>query len=171
MKKYPFISFFAIAFLSLSVVTYAQPIKVIKLKDGSILQGKVLELKENVYTLETSNLGTVNIPESDVLSISSPELLNPSLDPASDAKKVELKQKVDQLQGTILADPGLMEEIQNLVNNEEIKAMLSDPKLLNDAMSFDPDKIQQNKNVQDLMKNPQIQNLMNKIQQKIPAQQ
>jgi hypothetical protein len=63
-----------------------------------------------------------------------------------------------------------MTEVENLTNDEEIKALLSDPKLLEDALSFDQDKLQQNKTVQDLMKNPKMQDLMNKIQQQIPAQ-
>jgi len=172
MKKYSLIYVFTLTFLSLSIVSYAQSIKVIKLKDGSVLKGKVLQLKDNVYTLETSNLGRVKIPESNILSISTLGAISSSSEQASgtsEAQKAELKKKAGQVQSAILADQGLMMEIQNLANDEEIKAMLSDPKLLNDAMSFDPNKIQQNKNVQELMKNPKMQNLINKIQQQIPV--
>ena len=65
----------------------------------------------------------------------------------------------------------MMAEIEEIVQDEEVKAMLSDPKLMEDVSSFDPMKIQQNPNVQKLMDNPKIKDLMNKIQQKIPAQQ
>jgi hypothetical protein len=173
MKKYPLINWFILVFLSLSTITFAQSTKIIKLKDGSVLKGNVLELKDNIYTLETSNLGTVNIPESDILSIAAPEFENPSSGPISgtnEAQKEELKKKAEQVQGAILADPNLMTEVENLANDEEIKALLSDPKLIDDALSFDQDKLQQNKNVQDLMKNPKMQDLINKIQQQIPAQ-
>jgi len=41
---------------------------------------------------------------------------------------------------------------------------------MQDVTSFDPQKIEQNTSVQELMNNPKIQDLMQKIQQKIPAQ-
>jgi len=63
-----------------------------------------------------------------------------------------------------------MIELQNIINDEEIQAMLSDPQLLNDVLSYDPEKIQQNDNAQGLMQNEKIQKLMDKIRQKIPAE-
>jgi len=63
-----------------------------------------------------------------------------------------------------------MTEIQDMIQDESIRAMLSDPKLLEDVTSFDQQKIKQNTNVQNLMNNPKIQELMNKIQQKIPTE-
>jgi len=78
MKKYYSILILTIALLSISTVSYAETMKIIKLKDGSVLKGKVLQLSDGVYTLETSNLGEVDIEESDILSIISPELAQPS---------------------------------------------------------------------------------------------
>ena len=49
--------------------------------------------------------------------------------------------------------------------------MLSDPKLLDDVLSYDPEKMQQNESVQDLMQNEKMQNLMEKILKTMPAQE
>ena len=62
-------------------------------------------------------------------------------------------------------------ELQTIVSDEEVRSLLSDPELLNDVLSYDPEKIQQNDNVQELMQNKKMQELMEKIYQKMPAQQ
>jgi len=107
-------------------------------------------------------------------SISSlPQILNSQTQLSNDGSSVqnaELKSQVQQVQAKILSDPSLMEDIQHILENEEIKTILSDPKLLNDVMSLDQNKIQQNDNVQNLMNNPQMQELINKIQQKMSPQ-
>ena len=169
---------FSTLLLSCAIVTFttlslAQATKIITLKDGSTLKGNVIGLKDGVYTLQTSNLGNVEIPESNVLSITPPQThsgLSAGSTDANQAQKMQLKKQVEAIQGTILTDEGLMTEIQNMVNDEEIKSILSDPSLLNDVTSFDQNKIQENSNIQDLLKNPKMQDLMNKIQQKIQTQ-
>lgn len=169
MKKYCTILILVMTLISISTASNAEAIKVIKLKDGSTLKGKVLRLDDGVYTLETSNLGEMNIDEADILSITTQDL---SEKPAttSSTQKSELQRQVQQIQGTILSDEDVMTEIQNLLKDDNIKAMLSDPKLLEDVTSFDRQRIEQNTSIQDLMNNLKMRNLMNKIQQKIPTQ-
>lgn len=173
MKKYYSILILAIVLLSVGTTSYAGSMKIIKLKDGSVLKGNVLRLSSGVYTFETSNLGEVDIEESDILSITSPELsgsLSGNSSTLNNMKSEDLKKQVQQIQGSILADEGIMLEIQDMLKDENIRAMLSDPKLMEDVTSFDPQKIQQNTSVQELMNNPKIQELMQKIQQKMPGQ-
>lgn len=173
MKKYFFIFTLASVLLGFTAASFAQTTKTITLKDGSVLKGRVIQLKDDIYTLETSTLGRINIPESKILSIASPQSLGPQHQPPNTGKslqKAELKNQVQQLQGSILTDPGLMAELQNMLNDENIKAMLSDPKLMSDVLSYDQEKIQQNSNVQRLMQNPKMRDLMNKVHQRIPIQ-
>ncbi len=56
-------------FLGLACPLYAQAAKVLTLKDGSVIKGEVLRLEDHVYTVETPNLGKVQIPEADILTI------------------------------------------------------------------------------------------------------
>ena len=173
MKKYHSILILTIALLSVNTVSSAETMKIIKLKDGSVLNGNVLQLNDGVYTFETSNLGEVDIEESDILSITSSELSGSSSGSStttSDAQKRELQKQVQQMKGTILADEEVLKEIQIMSEDENIRALLSDPQLLKDVTSFDQQKIKQNKSVQDLMNNPKMQELMDKIQEKFPAQ-
>ena len=171
MKKYSLILILILTLISLTTISFAQALKIITLKDGSVLKGKVVQLKNGIYTVETSNLGSINIPESNILSIASPEAVKIQQAGGNTSQKALLKNQVQAIQGNILSDPGLMMEIQDILNDEEVKAMLSDPKLLDDVLSYDQEKIRKNDNVQNLLQNPKMQNLMNKIQQKIPAGQ
>jgi len=174
MKKYSYIHIIAIILLSLSSNSYAQASKIITLIDGSVLKGKVIQLQDNIYTIETTTLGQVDIPESNILSIASPEAANTQDQQSNEnqnTQKAQLQKQAQQMQGNILSNPELMTDIQNIINDEEIQATLSDPKLLNDILSYDQEKIQQNENVQNLMQNPKMLNLMNKIHQKTPDQQ
>ena len=173
MRNYSLIFLYAITLISLNTDSFAESTKIITLKDGSVLNGKVIEFSNGIYTFETSNLGDINIAEADVLSISSPEAYGLSTQQTTinkESQKAQLKNQVQQMQGTILADQDIKSEIEKIAEDEEIKAMLSDPNLLKDVMSFDQEKIQQSDAVQKLMKNPKIQQLMIDIQQKMPAQ-
>lgn len=164
----------SITLLGLAAVSNAQTLKMITLKDGSVLKGTVIQMEDGVYTLETPDLGRVDIPESNVLAITSPEASGPRhqpTDPNNEQENADLKRQVQQVQGAILSDPGLMTDIQDVVNDEDVKAMLSDPGLMEDVMSFDQDKIRQSDNVQNLMQNPKMRELMDKIRQKLPANQ
>lgn len=154
----------SIIFLGSVCPLHAQPVKGITLKDGSKLQGKVLQLSEGIYTIETPNLGKINIPESDILSIESKDA---SAEPSSPA----LKEKVAEVQNSIMSDPNVMDDIQKLTQDKEIMGILSDPDFVKDAMSMDQEKLEQNQKTQDLLENPKIRSLINKINQKLSAEE
>lgn len=158
--------------LNFNPPAFAQEIKIIKLKDGSVINGKVLDLNSGVYTFETPNMGSVQIAETDVLSISSPSAHNiqqPNVQASGSSQNSLIQSQVNQLQGTILSDGNLMKEIENLSNDEEIQKIISDPQLMDAVMSFDKNKIEQNQSIQNLLNNPKIQDLIRQIEQKLPA--
>jgi len=137
---------------------YAQTQKTISLKDGSTIIGEVIQLKDGVYTIKTSLLGEIEVKDEDILTISIA---------AESSSSNSLKNQVQQIQGDILNDEEIMEDIQNVMQDKEIMKLLSNPDLINDVMTFNEDKIRANESISDLMANPEIQNLINKINQKI----
>ncbi len=143
----------------------AESIKTIKLKDGSILKGQVIQLTNGTYTIKTSQFGEVKIPESNIFSIVSPQAASQQTDLSS--SKTQLKNQVQQLQGSLLSDPALMKEIQGMVQNKEIMKILSDQNVVNDVMSYDQNRIENNDKIKSLMNNPDMQRLMNKIGQQM----
>ena len=146
---------------------HAQSVKTITLKDGSVIKGNVLQLADGVYTLETGNLGKVTVPESDILSITTESA--PVLPNTGDTAGASLKGQVQEMQTSLLSDPEVMTEIQNIMQDPEIRSVLSDPAFMQAIMSYDPNQIKQNEKTQYLLQNPKFQSLMEKIQKKLPA--
>ena len=165
MKNFLFRLFIIVAAANLALCAHAQSAKIITLKDGSVVKGNVLQLTDGVYTLETDNLGKVTVPESDVMSITS---ISEGA-PAQDTAGASLKGQVQEMQTSLLSDPEVMTEIQNIMQDPEIRGVLSDPAFMNAIMSHDPNQIKQNEKTQYLLQNPKFQSLMEKIQKKLPA--
>ncbi len=149
--------------LGIASPLYAQSAKVITLKDGSVIKGEVLRLEDHAYTIETPNLGKVQIPEADILTITSEQ-------PAAQPSASQFESRTNQMQADILSDPALLSDVQAMMQDQETVAIFSDPKLMEDIMSRDPAKIESNPKVQTLLQNPHMQALIQKIQAKTSAQ-
>ena len=167
MKKLFSTLFLIIAAANLALCAHAQAAKVITLKDGSVIKGNVLQLTDGIYTLETDNLGKVNVAESEIVSIAAES--PPALQATGDTASAALKGQAQEIQTNLLSDPSIMAEIQNIMQDPEIRGVLSDPAFMNAIMSYDPKQIQQSEKTQYLLQNPKFQSLMEKIQQKLPA--
>ena len=161
--------YFLLTFLLLLFpsISNAQEAKVITLKDGSTLKGQVLELNNQTYKVQTENLGVVSIPEADVVSIQAASAVSTD----SLAGSGDLKNQVNQLQGQIMADPKIIDEIQKLTQDEEVMKILSDENFIKDVMSYDENKIKNNEKVNELMANPQMKELIEKVNQQLSPQQ
>ena len=165
-----------IIFHSLSV---ADTLQTITLKDGTQLKGKLTSVKDGIYTIQTFNLGTLTVNENQIVSVSSQLIADQAatasqLVPAQSAQqpqfnKSELAVQAQLLQKQFLADPKIMQEIQNLMNDEEVKTILTDPEVMKAVMSYDPNTIAGNEKIKKLMENPKIKSLMNLIQQNFAA--
>ena len=167
MKKFLFRIFVIVAAVNLALCAHAQSTKIITLKDGSVIKGNVLQLADGVYTLETDNLGKVNVAESEILSIAAePAPVPPD---TADTANTSLKGQVQEMQTSLLSNPEVMTEIQNIMQDPEIRGVLSDPAFISAIMSYDPKQIQHNEKTQYLLQNPKFRSLMEKVQKKLPA--
>jgi len=179
MKRHLTTSLLAVLLLYSSSTLYAQSVKTITLKDGSILKGNLIDLKDHVYTIKTTNLGTININEDDILSITAGEPLTApyshNLSPSSTllqgdgSGSPQLKDHVLQIQNQIMTDPQLINAIMKLTEDKEIQSILMNPQFINDVMSMDPNRIQGSDNAQTLMNNPKMKELIEKIQQSLSS--
>ena len=172
MPKHSILFIIISLLLSLEGNLYAQSMDVIKLNDGSILQGQVLELKDSVYTVQTSNLGAIKVPQENVVTIAKPDSLVPNEmpSPAGNTSSA-LQSQVQNMQGNILANPEIMEDVKKLLENPEVMSILSDKNFINDMLTYDQKKIESNQKTQELFNNPQIQSLIQKINQTMPQNQ
>ena len=191
IKKTPTLLLLAL-FLSWIFPVYAQSMRIITLKDGSKIKGKLIQVQDSIYTIETNHLGVINLHESNIIAITSekhPQDSHNNQDPqqqqfeeSGEAKSKEQSGQIDfseyntqglsqqdfqnsiqQFQQEFLSDEETVSSIQTLLKNPEVNSILSDPNLLQDVMSFDPQQIQSNPKVHQLMENPQMIEIINKI--------
>ena len=138
-----------------------QDTRSITLKDGSLIQGKVLSVSDNVYTLETA-FGQVQINGDDITSIAQ------STGPTSTASSPALSpDKIQKYQQQVMQDPAIMNDLQALAQDEQMIKMLSDPELMNLLLSGDTERIQSHPKFQELLKDPRVQSLIQKTSQRI----
>ena len=173
----------------------AETSKVITLNDGSVIKGRVLSLQGGVYLVDSDLLGEINIPEEEVVSITTAaktsmigerptaaeisveaKTLTPGpLEPISPQafpgtpQAGELREGVQQIQNQLLADPEIMQEIQDIFTDPELMSVMEDEDFLSAVFSMDPERIQQNPRTSSLMNHPKMQKLMQKIAQKLNA--
>jgi hypothetical protein len=74
------------------------------------------------------------------------------------------------MQGMLLSDPQLMQDIQNLSKDPEIQALMMDPALMQSILSGDVKALEQSEEVDQLMNNPKMKKLINKFNRKVNSQ-
>ena len=158
----------AVLFFSATTLQ-AETTKTIALKDGSKLKGKIIAVQNDVYTVQTDTLGKVNIPEADIISITTSESTPVYPTSSSSVNNPTIKEKVSDYQQRIMADPQIVVDLQNMAQDKEIMSILSDKSLMADVLSYDPERIKNNPKIQQLMQNPRFQNMLDKAGQKMSS--
>lgn len=154
--------------------------KYITLTDGSVIRGKVLSMINGRYTIMTQHLGKIQLDDTKIASINAqktsvqavprqttrtPQAYQKSN--TASPQKAQMKDQVQALQGQILSDPKMMNDIGGLLNNPKLMSIISDQRVMDDLMSYDPARIEANPNIQKLMRDPEMQKLMKQIQQQM----
>ncbi len=149
--------------LSVGVASAEPQNRLVTLKDGTTVQGKIMGIDKGAYVIESSALGTLRIQEGNVASISSPvaavsaQPVQHSLGAAGDAE-------FQAAQSKIMSNPALMAEIQAIASDPEVVAIISDPAFMQAAQAKDMAAIQANPRTAQLMNNPKIKALIEKMQ-------
>jgi hypothetical protein len=161
--------FITLTFLS-AANAFAEGEKVITLKDGTRVNGHVVAIDQGQYVIETGALGQVKVNEDKIISITNPnmpEMANPQSaqsQPANQPTPEQYKKEMGQMQSQIMANPEIMKEIEALAQDPQILYLLNDPALLQAAQDKNPQAMQANPRVYELMNTPQMQALIKKIQ-------
>jgi len=153
----------------LSPLAIASSVKHITLKDGSVIKGELVSFENGIYTLQTDNLGRLQLPESNVASVSNEMIGAPvpqmGQQPAS---APNFSNKVSVLQAQIMNDPQTMQAVQAMAEDPEIAAMIADPafvKQLTAAVSNNNvESVADDPKIQQLMSNPKMQALIRQLQ-------
>ena len=163
-------------FLLVSPITFAATAKQIALKDGSVIKGELVSFENGIYTIQTENLGRLQLPEVDVVSVANEGAATQAPAMAQQAGATpEFSNKVSAMQTKIMGDPQAMQTVQAMAEDPEISAMISDPnfiKQLTSAVSGnDMNSVADNPNIQRLMNNPKMQAFIQQLQSKSEDQQ
>jgi hypothetical protein len=160
----------SLIFLTLSSpFAFAGSTKQIALKDGSVIKGELVSFENGIYTVQTDNLGQLQLPEANVLSVANETIVAQAPQVAGQAGSTpNFSNKVSAMQNQIMQDPHAMQTVQAMAEDPEIAAMISDPdfvKQLTAAVSDNNvESVADNPKIQRLMSNPKMQALIQQLQ-------
>jgi len=152
-------------------IVFAGTAKQITLKDGSVIKGELVSFANGIYTLQTDNLGRLQLPEANVVSVASegaiPQVFQAQAVPhqtQGGSGNAGFSGQVSAMQSQMMSNPQTMQTIQAMVQDPEISAMMADPNFIKDlttaVSSNDPQSLANNPNIQKLMSNPRMQSLI-----------
>ncbi len=147
--------------------SWAEPkLRVIALKDGSSVQGRIMGIERGAYIIESSALGEIRVREDDVVSIVSPGDSVPATGPVSSSSTFAPASsglELEAVQTMIMSDPALMMDIQAIAGDPEVMALISDPAFMQAVQAKDVAAIQSSERTMQLMANPKIKALIEKM--------
>ena len=133
-----------------------------ELKDGSVINGAIQHFEGGTYTVASSILGVVKIPQDRVLRI--------TYDGASSAAKNTAKStagpspaQIQSVQQKILGDSSLLGLIQSLQDDPDVKAILADEDIMRAVAAYDFSALQNNEKIRRLMEKPEIKAITGKV--------
>jgi hypothetical protein len=128
----------------------------IRLIDGSRLSGQVISLHDGVYTIESSSLGRVTLPQTQVQSIGLGASSERGDSPYGSTD-------ISAMQKGLLSDPQMMQDISALGQEPAVQAVLSDPQLMQDIQAGNISALYNNPKFLQLMNNTKIQAIQRQV--------
>ncbi len=133
----------------------------ITLTDGSQIKGELIDIAGSTYTIRTAAMGDIHVQNDQVRSITQATMPQ---QPSNQQPVTDMNQAVNDVQAQIMSDPEFLGDIQQLVQDPEIMNLLSDPAILQAAMAKDASAIQDSPSGQELLNNPKLRELAEKLQ-------
>lgn len=130
---------------------FAGEIREIELNDGSVLYGEVVSLKEGVYTLKMSSLGTVKIEDSKIRAI---RIKTPTK---------TTKEQIQAMQQLMLSDKEIINMLTSLNNDPDVQKILEDPAIMKAIKLGDLETLMSNPKFMKLLSNPTILDIKKKV--------
>lgn len=157
MRWIKLFSFFVFFYGSLS---FAAKPQIITLQDGSSVSGQVLSLSGGVYQIKTQSMGTVQVQQSQVVSIRSVSITSTNsesmtIDPA----------RLQQVLRAIVTNPQTMQSIQALQNDPQFQAVLNNPQIMQAIQSGNWGALAQNPKIQQLTNHSAVKNISRQMGQ------
>lgn len=192
MRKFSFL--FIFLFLTASPGFAQTPAQTITLKDGSTIQGQLIAVSGEEYTIQTASMGQIKVPVSNIagINLASGNPGYAATTQQSFQQGLNMGLQAGAQPGTsspgfmggfnglqmpnlnsshlaVMQDPQIMTLIQDAMSDPEIMELLKNPALMQAALSMDAEKMKNNPEVQKLLQNPKMQQIMALTAQKMQA--
>lgn len=133
----------------------------ISLEDGSQISGEISRLNNGVYTVNTPNLGTLQIPQAKITHI---QYNNSQAQPNPDiSNKVE--STIGNIQQQINDNPALLNDVNALKQEGDVQAVLNDEQLIDSVKNGDINALLTDPKIHNLINNPKIKAISEQLQQ------
>ncbi len=157
MKTFTMACFLCLMLLAAGAV--AGEMKVIELKDGSVISGEVISLANGIYTIKSDSLGMIKLEESKIRAIRSkaPENAGATGGPATQGNDTQA------LQQKMMSDQEIMGMIQSLRDDPEFKKVMEDPGVMKAVKDGDVSALMANPRFMKLLNNPTVKEIEKKV--------
>lgn len=137
------------------------------LHDGSVINGNIRTLSDDVYTIETASLGTVRVRKQDIRTIdlsddpgaTSAAGASSSAIPAEPAGQAELQ----ALQQSLMQNANLFSMVQSLQNDPQVQAVLADPEVMSAIASGNIEILMSHPKIIALTGNPKVREVIDEV--------
>ncbi|MFT4711713.1 MAG: hypothetical protein ACJAVI_000095 [Candidatus Azotimanducaceae bacterium] len=144
--------------------------RLVVLKDGSQIQGKIISYQDGIYVIRSASLGELKLTDQQVQSISTmaarapvAKSNNDQIKPIKTAERSLLSGSLAQIQAQIASDPGIMSSVVELQNDPEMQALLADPEVMRAIQQFDLDALSRNPRIQKLMLSQKFKEIESRV--------
>jgi hypothetical protein len=122
----------------------------ITLRDGSQINGEIVSLRDGVYTITSSTLGTLTVKQAEVSSV-------------TNGTAGQASTQLDAVKEQLTADPDTMRAIAELMDVPDVQAVLNDPDIRTALQSGNLDALLSNPKLLRLADDPRFLDITKKI--------
>jgi hypothetical protein len=144
--------------------------RLVVLKDGSQIQGKIISYQDGIYVIRSASLGELKLADHQVQSISTMAARAPvassnnaQIKPMKTAERSLMSGSLEQIQAQIASDPSIMSSVVELQSDPEMQALLADPEVMRAIQQFDLEALSRNPRIQKLMRSQKFKEIESRV--------
>jgi hypothetical protein len=130
-----------------------------ELDDGSVIVGEALGLADGVYRIRTPALGEIDVEASRIRRMERA----PAAGGAAGADISEHSERLQDIQRSLVGDPGIMESIIALQQDPALQRALQDPELMSLITAGNVQALREHEGFGQLMNHPGIRAIIERI--------
>lgn len=135
----------------------AGSVRIIELNDGSRLSASIIGYTDGVYTVESATLGRLQLPDTNIRSIHSPD---DSAQISGGGVAAEADKQLERIQQRIMVNPGVVALVLSMRQDPAVVEILNDPELLQAIASGELERLQSDPRILRLENHPTIQEII-----------